>query len=188
MCQLSHVDIECEVDDGVLIIEPFDPGLLRPNSYDWRLGHVIFEALPQFNTFKPYILKDGETFLFLAHHYYLCSTLERIILPKNISAKMEGRSSLGRLFVSVHQTAGHVDVGFSGFLTAEVHLGLWDVPLTVGQNVGQIIFEYVRTPAVVGYADLPGSKYINQPATPTPSRLKWEGVHDVLVPKLVLEN
>ena len=178
MCQLSHVDIEREVDDKNLIIAPFDPALLRPNSYDWRLSTTIFEAQCEPNTWRTWKLKLGELFLFQPGHFYLCSTMERIELPNNITCRLEGRSSVARLGMSVHLTAGHIDVGYPGHLTAEVKLGPWPVTLEIGQNIGQFVFEYVRTPAVLGYKDFPGSKYMDQPDTPVPSRLAWEGIHD----------
>lgn len=177
MCILSHVDIRREMADGNLVITPFNKKQVRPNSYDWRLGPTILTADPLTpNAWVPTILTDGETFIFRPEYFYLCTTIEKVLLPKNIMANMTGRSSVGRLGMIVHLTAGHVDAGFPGHLTAEVKvLGPWDVPMKIGERAGQLIFEYLRTPAELGYADYKDSKYINQEDVPVPSRRAWEG-------------
>ena len=177
MCVLSDVDIMREVESGHLIIEPFDKMMLKPNGLDWVLSPKIkvadrFRGPEHFNNWFPF---EGEELD--PNDFYLGRTVERLVLPNNIMAMMTGRSSVGRLGVLIHITAAHFDAGFRGTGVSEMKVvGPWPIPLTgedgiIGKPVGQFIFEYTRTPASVGYNDLPTSHYKDQADEPIPSRL-----------------
>jgi dCTP deaminase len=171
ICVLSDVDILREIEEGNLKIDPFDKGQLKPDGLDWRLGSTVLIADPkQPNTWET--VEIGESaFVFYPGKFYLCVTMERLELPNNIMAQMTGRSSLGRLGLMVHVTAGDFDAGFSGNGTSEVAVvGPWPIALQAEQNVGKFVFQYLKTPASCGYDNWPGSRYSRQAQVPIPSR------------------
>lgn len=182
---LSDRTIRQEVDAGRIIIEPFDPDAVQPSSVDLRLDNrfVVFrnhtmshidvkanledltEAVEVSNQ-EPFILHPGE--------FVLGSTAERVAIPADLVGRIEGKSSLGRLGLLIHTTAGFVDAGWDGQLTLEFS-NVASLPITLypGMKIGQISFIQMTTEAdrPYGRADL-GSKYQGQQG-PRPSRY-WE--------------
>ena len=152
--------IEQYVEEGKIEIEPFSHSQVQPHSYDLRLGRGLmsqeqpisnysFEGLPEFNiirrgkhgeqvepSYYEFELPRGGI-----HSFCLGTTLERIKLPDNIVAQVDGKSTLGRLGLSVHQTAGWIDAGFNGNITLELN-PVSDIPvrLTSYMLIAQIIF------------------------------------------------
>jgi dCTP deaminase len=179
---LSDRTIRAEIDAGRIVIEPFDPSLVQPSSVDVRVDRqfrVFHNARYAFIDVRkpmddltelveppkdePFILHPGE--------FVLGQTLERVTLPDDIVARLEGKSSLGRLGLLIHSTAGFVDSGFSGNLTLELS-NVANLPITIyhGMPIGQISFMRMDQPVERPYgSDGARSKYQDQ-AEPTPSR------------------
>ncbi|MBI2305132.1 MAG: dCTP deaminase [Chloroflexi bacterium] len=188
---LSDRSIKEELAQGRIIIEPLDPGCIQPASVDVHLDRyfLVFR-----NSRRPYIdvrensddLMDlveiaGDTpFILHPGEFVLGSTLEQVTLPDDIVARLEGKSSLGRLGLLIHSTAGYVDPGWRGHLTLELS-NVSRLPITLYQRmkIGQISFLRLTTPAEKLYgAHGLGSKYQGQ-TQPTASRY----FQDFLEPK-----
>ena len=182
---LSDRTIERLLGEGRIEIDPYDPGLLQPSSVDVRVDRYfrVFrnsrypfidvrkaqEDLTELVTVpgdEPFILHPGE--------FVLGSTLERIVLPDDLVARLEGKSSLGRLGLLIHSTAGFIDPGWDGHVTLELS-NVANLPITIyhGMKIGQISFMQLSEAAdhPYGSGDL-GSKYQGQMG-PTPSRY-WQ--------------
>ena len=149
---LSDRTIRAEIEAGRIQIDPYDEGLIQPSSVDVRVDR-------QFRVFHngryPYIdvrqpmegltelvePKAGEPFILHPGEFVLGQTLERVTLPDDLVARLEGKSSLGRLGLLIHSTAGFVDSGFSGNLTLELS-NVANLPITIyqGMPIGQISF------------------------------------------------
>jgi dCTP deaminase len=116
-------------------------------------------------------VKDGEAFMLHPGEFALGSTLERVAVPSDLVARVEGKSSLGRLGLVIHSTAGFIDAGFDGHVTLEL-ANLANLPITLypGMKIGQISFIKMTSPAEKPYGSgAAGSKYQGQRG-PTPSR------------------
>jgi dCTP deaminase len=179
---LSDRTIRKEIESGRIVIEPFDPGLVQPSSVDVRVDRRfrVFH-----NARYPYIdvrqpmddltelveITDEEPFILHPGEFVLGQTFERVTLPDDLVARLEGKSSLGRLGLLIHSTAGFVDSGFSGNLTLELS-NVANLPITIyhGMPIGQISFMRMDGPVERPYGSQEtGSKYQGQ-AEPTPSR------------------
>ncbi len=179
---LSDNTIRSEIDAGRIVIDPFEPSMVQPSSVDVRVDHRfrVFQ-----NSRYPYIdvrqPMDGLTELveaqgdepFILHpgEFVLGQTLEKVTLPNDLVARLEGKSSLGRLGLLIHSTAGFVDAGWDGHLTLELS-NVANLPITIypGMKIGQISFLRMTTPADAPYGSAGvGSKYQGQRG-PTPSR------------------
>ena len=183
---LSDKDIVESIKSGALVIKPFNKNFLGPCSYDVTLGdEFIIYKDEVYDITKPLNyerIKVKNSLLVCPLNYkydkdklkekygvdvvveggVLGTTNEYIELPNNICAQYQGRSSLGRVFLTSHQTAGWIDAGFRGKITLEIVAFDKPVILYVGQRIGQLIFSYLNTPAEVGYCDRKSSKYKNQ--------------------------
>ncbi|HEX8854757.1 MAG TPA: dCTP deaminase [Thermoleophilaceae bacterium] len=179
---LSDRSIREEIDSGRITIDPYDPAMIQPSSVDVRVDsrfRVFHNArypyidvrqpmddlteLVEVQGDDPFILHPGE--------FVLGQTLERVTLPDDLVARLEGKSSLGRLGLLIHSTAGFVDSGFSGNLTLELS-NVANLPITIykGMPIGQISFMRMDGPVEHPYgSDETGSKYQGQ-GEPTPSR------------------
>jgi dCTP deaminase len=179
---LSDRTIREEIDQGRIEIDPFDPACIQPSSVDL---HVDATFRVFHNARYPYIdvkkemsdltelveVKDGEPFILHPGEFVLGSTLERVRLPDDVVARLEGKSSLGRLGLLIHSTAGYVDPGWDGYLTLELS-NVANLPITIypGMKIGQISFFRLSTAAETPYgSDRAGSKYQGQRG-PTASR------------------
>ena len=179
---LSDVDIRKELASGRIEIEPFDEACIQPSSVDL---HVDAQFRVFANSRYPYIdvkapmpdltevVQMGEDEPFILHpgEFVLGSTLERVRLPDDMVARLEGKSSLGRLGLLIHSTAGYVDPGWDGFLTLELS-NVANLPITIypGMKIGQISFFRLTTAAEFPYGSRGmRSKYQGQRG-PTASR------------------
>jgi dCTP deaminase len=179
---LSDATIARLLGEGRIEIDPYDDSLLQPSSVDVRVDRLfrVFhnnrypyidvkqnqEELTELVTVEgdhPFVLHPGE--------FVLGSTLERIRLPDDLVARLEGKSSLGRLGLLIHSTAGFIDPGWDGHVTLELS-NVATLPITIypGMKIGQISFMEMTEPAANPYGSSAiGSKYKGQEG-PTPSR------------------
>ena len=158
---LSDRDIRAAVDKGDLIIEPYDPALVQPWSVDVRMDR--FFRVFNNSKYEPFVLHPGE--------FVLGATLEKFTLPAHLAGRLEGKSSLGRLGLLTHSTAGFIDPGFSGHITLELS-NVANLPITLwpGMKVGQLALFCMSSPAETPYGSgTIGSKYQGQRG-PTPSK------------------
>lgn len=184
---LSDRDIKRAIESGRVKIESDQPELflhIHASSMDLRLGntfklyeHSKFAALDPKNpeTFqgrmRTIVIPDGESFMVQPGEFILGVTMEKITVPDDLVVRVEGRSSLGRLGIIVHSTAGFVDPGFVGTITLEIsNLNRMPVALYPGMRVCQLAFEQMSSPAEMPYNLKPHSKYQNQ-ILPEESRL-----------------
>jgi dCTP deaminase len=172
---LSDRDIRAEVAAGRILIDPYTPDAVQPSSVDLHLDRRfrvfrnnrypyidVREEQPELTEIvevegdDPFILHPGE--------FVLGSTLERVGLPDDLVARLEGKSSLGRLGLLIHSTAGYVDPGWDGNLTLELS-NVANLPITLydGMKIGQISFQRLSSPVDVPYGDARlGSRYRGQ--------------------------
>ena len=185
---LSDRTIQRLLDEGRIEIDPYDGTLLQPSSVDVRVDR-FFRVFR--NSRYPYIdvkqaqeeltelvTIDEEPFILHPGEFVLGSTLERIRLPDDLVARLEGKSSLGRLGLLIHSTAGFIDPGFDGHVTLELS-NVANLPITIypGMKIGQLSFVQMSEPAETPYGSGGlGSKYQGQRG-PTPSRY-WQNFED----------
>ena len=182
---LSDRAIRRLIQAGRIGIDPYDPALMQPSSLDVRVDRLFrvfrnsrypfidvkteqedLTELVEVDGAEPFILHPGE--------FVLGSTLERVTLPDDLVARLEGKSSLGRLGLLIHSTAGFIDPGFDGHVTLELS-NVANLPITIypGMKIGQLSFVQMSEPAETPYgAGALGSKYQGQRG-PTPSRY-WQ--------------
>jgi len=172
---LSDATIRAEVAAGRIEIDPFDDAMVQPSSIDVRLDDrfLVFRnhtrALidvkeDQTDLTELVQTRDGDPFILHPGEFVLGSTAERVKLPDDIVGRIEGKSSLGRLGLLIHTTAGFVDAGFAGYLTLELsNVATLPITLYAGMKIGQISFLRMDRPAEVAYgAGSLGSKYAGQ--------------------------
>lgn len=182
---LSDRSIRQALKDGRICIEPFDDSMIQPSSVDLTLdrwfrvflnhtmGNIDVKQDLENLTQLVEVATD-EVFMLHPGEFVLASTAERIALPDDLVARLEGKSSLGRLGLLIHSTAGFVDAGWDGHLTLELS-NVANLPITLypGMKIGQISFLQMTTPAEHPYGSAEiASKYKGQRG-PTPSRY-WE--------------
>jgi dCTP deaminase len=179
---LSDSDIKTAIEKGEIIIDPLDDSAIQPASVDLRLGSDlrVFDnhKFPVIDPMKPMpdltrMVEIDELIPFVLHpgEFVLGVTMENIIVPNNIVARLDGKSSLGRLGLVVHSTAGFVDPGWSGRLTLELsNLANLPIYLYSGMKVSQISFMKLTSPSRKPYGSKGlGSKYQGQQG-PVPSQ------------------
>ena len=179
---LSDRDIQAALDAGRIVVDPLGPDALQPSSIDLRVDSS-FRVFA--NHRHPYIdvraeqpdltelvkVPDDEPFILHPGEFVLGSTYERVTLPDDLVARIEGKSSLGRLGLLVHATAGFVDAGFDGWLTLELS-NVANLPIAIypQMKIGQLAFFQLTSPAENPYGSRKvGSKYQGQRG-PTASR------------------
>ncbi len=183
---LSDRDLKARIAEGTIGVSPLDdPELqIQPASIDLRLGarFVVYRLphVPCIDSRDPksmtgyteeIVIDEGEAFVLQPGEFALGSTLERIRVPSDLVARVEGRSSIGRLAIVVHATAGFIDPGFEGEITLELsNLGRCAVKLYPGMRISQIVFHTMTSPAERPYGPQRGSKYQGQTG-PVASRL-----------------
>jgi dCTP deaminase len=172
---LSDRDIRAEIEAGRIVIDPYTPEAVQPSSVDLHLDR-------RFRVFRnsryPYIdvrvdmpdltevveIDGDDPFILHPGEFVLASTLERVALPDDLVARLDGKSSLGRLGLLIHSTAGYVDPGWDGNLTLELS-NVANLPITLyhGMRIGQIGFERMSSPVEHAYGDPRlGSRYRGQ--------------------------
>ncbi len=168
--------------DGRIEIDPLERSFIQPSSVDLRVdaSFRVFEnhkyphidpRETQEDLTKQVVVEDGDSFILHPGEFVLGATLERVRLGTDVVARLEGKSSLGRLGLLIHSTAGFVDPGFDGYLTLELS-NVANLPIAIypGMKIGQISFYQMTTDADHPYGSREaGSKYQGQRG-PTPSR------------------
>jgi dCTP deaminase len=178
---LSDATIARYLTEGKVEIDPYDESLLQPSSVDIRVDRLFrvfrnnrasfIDVKVEQDLTELVEVSDDEAFILHPGEFVLGSTLERIKLPDDLVARLEGKSSLGRLGLLIHSTAGFIDPGWDGHVTLELS-NVANLPITIypGMKIGQISFMQMTEPAETPYgADALGSKYKGQRG-PTASR------------------
>jgi dCTP deaminase len=179
---LSDRTIRAEIEAGRIEIDPYDETRVQPSSVDLRVDrkfrvfhnarHPYIDVRQPMEDLTELVEAEGDRpFILHPGEFVLGQTLERVTLPNDLVARLEGKSSLGRLGLLIHSTAGFVDSGFSGNLTLELS-NVANLPITIyyGMPIGQISFMRMDGPVESPYgSEKTASKYQGQ-AEPTPSR------------------
>jgi dCTP deaminase len=179
---LSDRDIRKEVEGRRVLVEPYDPGMVQPSSIDVRLDRYfrVFEnhrypyidpSIEQAELTRMVEAAPDEPFILHPGEFVLASTYEVVTLPDDIAGRLEGKSSLGRLGLLTHSTAGFIDPGFSGHVTLELsNVATLPIKLWPGMKIGQLCLFRLESPAEHPYGSaVYGSRYQGQRG-PTPSR------------------
>jgi dCTP deaminase len=179
---LSDRDILAEINAGRIVVDPYDEAMIQPSSIDFRLDRYfrVFEnhryphidpAVDQSDLTRVVEPDGDEPFILHPGEFVLGSTHEVVTLPDDVAARVEGKSSLGRLGLLTHATAGFVDPGFSGHVTLELaNVATLPIKLYPGMKIGQLCFFRLSSPAEHPYgSEKYGSRYQGQRG-PTPSR------------------
>ncbi len=190
MAILSDRDIIKYLDEGKITIDPLeDPSRqIQPSSVDLRIGNEFkgfriirkpcIDPLDKSDLdsyMESFHIKQGEPFIIHPGEFALATTYETVKLPDDLVARVEGRSSMGRLGITMHVTAGDIDPGFEGKITLEIsNIGKMPVALYTGQRVCQIVFETMTTPSLRPYGHPErDSKYMGQDK-PVTSKIKQD--------------
>ena len=182
---LSDATIARALSEGRIEIDPYDESLLQPSSVDVRVDRLFrvfhnnrypyIDVKQEQEELTELVRVEGDTpFVLHPGEFVLGSTLERIRLPDDLVARLEGKSSLGRLGLLIHSTAGFIDPGWDGHVTLELS-NVATLPITIypGMKIGQVSFMQMTEPAVTPYGSASiGSKYKGQRG-PTASRY-WQ--------------
>jgi dCTP deaminase len=179
---LSDKDIKTQIESGRVGIDPYEPAMVQPSSIDVRLDKFfrVFEnhryphidpSTEQTDLTREVEANGDEPFVLHPGEFVLGSTYEVVTLPNNIAARLEGKSSLGRLGLLTHSTAGFIDPGFSGHVTLELaNVATLPILLYPGMKIGQVCFFQMTSDAEHPYgSSVYGSRYQGQRG-PTPSR------------------
>ena len=167
---LSDRDIKLELDAGRIGLDPFIAEMVQPSSVDVRLDRY-FRLLDQPDLTQLIEADPNEPFILHPGEFVLGATFEQVTLPDDIAARLEGKSSLGRLGLLTHSTAGFIDPGFSGHVTLELsNVATLPIKLWPGMKIGQLCFIRLSSPAENPYGSAAyGSHYQGQRG-PTASR------------------
>ena len=184
---LSDRDLTEQIKNGRLQLDPYDESLIQPSSIDVRLDrwfrvfnntkYTHIDPSQQQDELTSLVeVPDGEPFVLHPGEFVLASTLEVVTLPNDLAGRLEGKSSLGRLGLLTHSTAGFIDPGFSGHVTLELS-NVANLPITLwpGMKIGQLCIFRLSSPAEHPYgSEQYGSRYQGQRG-PTPSRawMNW---------------
>ncbi len=179
---LSDRDIRSEIDSGRVKIDPFDASMVQPSSIDVRIDRffrlfdnhkysVIDPSEEQPELTHQVEVKPDDAFVLHPGEFVLASTYEAVTLPNDVAARLEGKSSLGRLGLLTHSTAGFIDPGFSGHVTLELsNVATLPIKIWAGMKIGQLCFFRLSSAAEHAYgSERYGSRYQGQRG-PTPSR------------------
>ena len=185
---ISDRDIRAEITAGRVKVEPFTEAMVQPSSVDVRLDRffrtfenhkyeVIDPSKEQPDLTREVAVAPDEFFILHPGEFVLASTYEVITLPDDIAGRLEGKSSLGRLGLLTHSTAGFIDPGFSGHITLELsNVANLPVKLFPGMKIGQLCLIKLSSPAEHPYGSaVYGSRYQGQRG-PTPSK-SWLNFH-----------
>ncbi|UZN03532.1 dCTP deaminase [Cellulomonas sp. S1-8] len=185
---LSDRDIRAELESGRVGLDPYEPTMVQPSSIDVRLDRYfrlfdnhkypfIDPAAEQPDLTRLVEVESGESFVLHPGEFVLGATYEQVTLPDDVAARLEGKSSLGRLGLLTHSTAGFVDPGFSGHVTLELsNVATLPILLWPGMKIGQLCFFRLTSPTENPYGSSAyGSRYQGQRG-PTASR-SWQGFH-----------
>ena len=179
---LSDRDIRQEINNERIVLDPWDETMVQPSSVDVRLDRLfrlydnhkyphIDPSIDQPDLTRLVEVKPDEPFVLHPGEFVLGATYEVVTLPDDIAARLEGKSSLGRLGLLTHSTAGFIDPGFSGHVTLELsNVATLPITLWPGMKIGQLCFFRLSSPAEHPYgSERYGSRYQGQRG-PTASR------------------
>lgn len=189
---LSDRDIRTELDAGRIQLDPFEPSMVQPSSVDVRLERMfrLFDnhkyahidpsveqpdltRLVEVDPEEPFVLHPGE--------FVLGATYEQVTLPEDVAARLEGKSSLGRLGLLTHSTAGFIDPGFSGQVTLELsNMATLPIKLWPGSKIGQLCFFRLSSAAEHGYGSQTHQSRYQGQRGPTASR-SHENFHRTII-------
>ena len=172
---LSDRDIRQEINNQRIVLDPWDETMVQPSSVDVRLDRLfrlfdnhkyphIDPSIDQPDLTRLVEVKPDEPFVLHPGEFVLGATYEVVTLPDDIAARLEGKSSLGRLGLLTHSTAGFIDPGFSGHVTLE-RSNVATLPITLwpGMKIGQLCFFRLSSPAEHPYgSERYGSRYQGQ--------------------------
>ena len=162
---LSDRDIRAELDSGRVILEPYEPDMIQPSSIDVRLDKyfrlfdnhkyaVIDPSTEQAELTRLVEVDDDGPFVLHPGEFVLGSSYECVTLPDDVAARLEGKSSLGRLGLMTHSTAGFIDPGFTGHVTLELsNVATLPIQLWPGMKVGQLCFFRLSSPCLLYTSD-----------------------------------
>ncbi|MHA7268622.1 dCTP deaminase [Arthrobacter sp. HLT1-20] len=179
---ISDRDIRAEIAAKRIVLDPYDPAMVQPSSVDVRIDRFfrLFDnhryahidpaeeqpdltRMVEVDPDEPFILHPGE--------FALSSTYETVTLPDDVAARLEGKSSLGRLGLLTHSTAGFIDPGFSGHITLELsNVATLPIKLWPGMKIGQLCFFQLSSPAENPYGTGPYLNRYQGQRGPTASR------------------
>jgi len=178
---LSDRDIRAQIDAGRVVLDPWDASMVQPSSVDVRLDRNfgIFEnhrylfidpAADQPDLTREVATSGDEPFVLHPGEFVLGATYEHITLPDDVAARLEGKSSLGRLGLLTHSTAGFIDPGFSGHVTLELsNVATLPIKLYPGMKIGQLCFFQLSSPAEHPYGSAAAGSHYQGQRGPTPS-------------------
>jgi dCTP deaminase len=179
---LSDRDLRAEIESGRVGVDPYDPAMIQPSSVDLRLDryfrvfqnhrHGFIDPAQAQEDLTELIEPAGEEpFILHPGEFVLGSTYETVSLPDDLAGRLEGKSSLGRLGLLTHSTAGFIDPGFTGHVTLELsNVATLPIKLWPGMKIGQLCLLRMTSPAEHPYGSAKaGSRYQGQRG-PTPSR------------------
>ena len=179
---LSDRDIRAELDAGRVVLDPYESAMVQPSSVDVRIDRyfrlfdnhkypVIDPSQEQPELTRLVEVEPDEAFVLHPGEFVLASTFEVVSLPDDVAARLEGKSSLGRLGLLTHSTAGFIDPGFSGHVTLELsNVATLPIKLWPGMKIGQLCFFRLTSAAEHPYgSNGAGSRYQGQRG-PTASR------------------
>ena len=179
---LSDRDLRAEIESGRVVLDPYEPDMNQPSSIDVRIDRyfrlfdnhkyaVIDPATDQPDLTRLVEVEPGEAFVLHPGEFVLGSTYESVVLPDDVAARLEGKSSLGRLGLLTHSTAGFIDPGFAGHVTLELsNVATLPILLWPGMKIGQMCFFRLSSPSERPYGSgAAGSRYQGQRG-PTASR------------------
>ena len=168
---MSDRDIRASIEAGEIGLEPLDMSLLQPSSFDVRIDrffrlfdnhkYAFIDPAEQQDDLTRFVeVAPDEPFILHPGEFVLGSTYEFVTLPDNVAARLEGKSSLGRLGLVTHSTAGFVDPGFNGHVTLELsNMATLPIKLWPGMKIGQLCFFQLSSPSETPYGS---AKYLNR--------------------------
>jgi dCTP deaminase len=168
---MSDRDIRASIEAGQIGLEPLDMSLLQPSSFDVRIDrffrlfdnhkYAFIDPAEQQDDLTRFVeVGPDEPFILHPGEFVLGSTYEFVKLPDNVAARLEGKSSLGRLGLVTHSTAGFVDPGFNGHVTLELsNMATLPIKLWPGMKIGQLCFFQLSSPSETPYGS---EKYLNR--------------------------
>ena len=175
---LSDRDIRAEVDSGRVRLDPYSPELIQPSSIDVRLDRYfrVFEnhryphidpAVEQPDLTRLVETEGKDPFVLHPGEFVLASTYEVVSLPDDVAGRLEGKSSLGRLGLLTHSTAGWIDPGFSGHVTLELsNVATLPIKLWPGMKIGQLCLFRTSSPAEHPYGSRSTARATRTSAAP----------------------
>lgn len=179
---LSDRDINAQISSGRVRLDPWDPEMVQPSSVDVRLDryfrifenhrYPVIDPAAEQNELTRMVTPNGDDpFVLHPGEFVLGATYEYVTLPDDVAARLEGKSSLGRLGLLTHSTAGFIDPGFNGHITLELsNMSTLPLKLYPGMKIGQLCFFQLSSPAEHPYGSASTGSHYQGQRGPTASR------------------